>query len=225
MAIKCNFCRKVAISLVAMIFKVLTATLYKTYRVQSKGYDVLFQRVADNQPFIFSFWHYSFAYFSMWTGGVPGVVMVSASNDGEFLAKILENKGYETVRGSRHRGGLGALKGLLKAVKKGRCPIIVADGSKGPARVVQAGAILLASRSGAPILPVCWSAKRYWVFNSWDRTAIPQPFSKVWELCAEPFYVPKGLDSEGLEEYRQRLEVVLNSLYDQAWARFDRLEH
>jgi hypothetical protein len=44
------------------------------------------------------------------------------------------------------------------------------------------------------------------VLNSWDRTLIPKPFSRVFVRWGNPFYVPEYLDEAGFETIRQQIE-------------------
>ncbi len=55
------------------------------------------------------------------------------------------------MRGSRNRSGVRALKGLIDLMRQGYNAAIVADGSQGPPRVMQAGALLLAGKIGQAI--------------------------------------------------------------------------
>ena len=102
---------------------------------------------------------------------------------------------------------------------------MVADGSQGPPLVVQAGSILLASRSGAPILPVTWSASKAYTFNSWDHTCIPKPFSRIDFFYGKPVSVPAAIDREEIERYRTKLEEEMNDLYRTAWAHCGKEKH
>jgi lysophospholipid acyltransferase (LPLAT)-like uncharacterized protein len=151
--------------------------------------------------------------------------MVSASRDGEYIARLAEELGFDTARGSRNNRGMQALKEILKAAKAGRNTAIVADGSQGPPRIAQPGAILVASRTGVPVLPMMWSATRYLTIPSWDRTAIPKPFSRIDYFFGEPLSVPPDLKEEGIEEYRLILEERLNELYSRAWQLHGQDEH
>ncbi len=176
-------------------------------------------------PAIGTCWHYGIIGIFYVLRNESSVMMVSASDDGDYIAKLSECLGFSTVRGSRNRGGVQALKELLNKIRQGENLGIVADGSQGPPRVVQAGSILLASRTGAPILPMVWSTSRYFTINSWDRTVIPKLFSQIDFFYGEPLHVPKKLDSTGIEKYRLKLEGRLNSLYQDAWSRHGRKEH
>ncbi|WP_228130016.1 lysophospholipid acyltransferase family protein [Desulfocapsa sulfexigens] len=154
-----------------------------------------------------------------------GVAMVSASKDGEYISRVANKLGYSTVRGSRKKGGLQAIKSLVRHMRAGQNAAIVADGSQGPARVVQAGCIVLASRAGVPVLPMLWSCNRYKRFGSWDGTVLPLPFSKIDFFYGEPLYVAPKIKSEDVEDYRLILENRLSDLYDEAWALHGKKEH
>ncbi|MBI5557314.1 MAG: lysophospholipid acyltransferase family protein [Deltaproteobacteria bacterium] len=208
-----------------LLFRVVSLALFATCRVERRGYGH-FQGLAEAAtPFIVSFWHYGVIYIVYQARDIPYVAMVSASKDGEYVSRILQGKGFSTVRGSRNKGAVGALKGLIREMAKGKTAVLVADGSQGPARKAQAGTILLAARTGAPIVPLGWAADRCISFRSWDKTALPLPFSKVVMWYGEPIAVPRDLTGEVLEEYRLRLEQALDLIYEKSWGEFGKREH
>lgn len=228
MAVKKNFLQRVALILVPLVYVMLSGLLFATCRITHNGSGAALPGKKKKQKgqFIFAFWHYGLFYVIHRFRRRHGVAMVSGSKDGEYIARLMHLLGYKTVRGSRHKGGLGAIRDMVKIMKKeGREAGIVADGSQGPSRQVQAGVILLASRTGVPIMPLAWAASRYFVFNSWDRTALPHPFAKLSMWYGEPMTVPGGLKARDLEKYRLELENRLNSLYEEAWAEFGKEGH
>lgn len=170
---------------------------------------------------IVPFWHYSLFYMLYHVSRYPAVALVSASKDGEYIARVAQKLGFEAVRGSSNRHGAKALKQLLRAMRAGKHVGIVADGSQGPVRRVQPGTVYLASKTGSVILPMVWSADRCKIFKSWDRTVLPMPFSKIVMRYGEPIKIPSGLNSEGIEQYRLVLEKKMNNLYNQVWAEFE----
>ena len=71
------------------------------------------------------------------------------------------------------------------------------------------GPIIAAQRTGRPIIPVSFAAKRKWRLNTWDRTIIPKPFSRgVW-MYGDPLFIPKDLDRNGRRAKRAELELIL----------------
>lgn len=129
------------------------------------------------------------------------------------------------MRGSANRFGIRALKGMVDHVKQGKNAGIVADGSQGPALKAQPGAVLLAAKSGSPIMPIVWAAKRYKAFNSWDRTVLPLPFSSIILQYGGLLWVEPELTAAATEQYRQQLEATMNSMYRQLWEEFGQNGH
>ncbi|RLB34799.1 MAG: hypothetical protein DRH20_11750 [Deltaproteobacteria bacterium] len=159
---------------------------------------------------IYVTWHQRVSFFIRIFVGTGLCVMVSQSRDGEYGTRLARRLGLSTVRGSSTRGGKQALRALIGRIKGGVCGGMLADGPRGPARVAKTGTIVLAKETGAPIVPLVWSADRCWTLNSWDRSLFPKPFARVMLSYGEPIFVPPETKMHELEHYRQRLEDVLN---------------
>lgn len=228
MAVKNGFLSKILLAVVPWIYAWLSRVLFATCRVRVHGAEHLGQCEAQGKPFVAVFWHYSvFSAVELIRsrGGRGWTAMVSASEDGEFVARILARQGVVPLRGSRNRGGLSALKGLIGLLRQGYNAAIVADGSQGPPRIMQAGAILLAGKNGAPILPLTVAADRFWAFRSWDRTLLPKPFAQLDLWYGEPLTVSEKAGPEEIEQCRLEMEDRLNGLYAQAWGEFGKEGH
>jgi lysophospholipid acyltransferase (LPLAT)-like uncharacterized protein len=146
---------------------------------------------ARGVPILFALWH-GRMYLSIQAHRNQGIVtMASQSKDGELIARWLEKNGYVVVRGSTTRGGSQALREMVRQVRSGRHAALTVDGPKGPARIVQPGAVQLARLTGAWILPITSSASRPHFFTSWDRYLLPYPFSKAIVAYGEPFPIPE----------------------------------
>lgn len=222
---KDGFWYRVSLRVVPFIFVWLTCIWFFTCRIQTHGQIYRDQIDARQAPAVASFWHYTILFIFYFMRKDDAVAMVSGSKDGEYISRVANKMGHATVRGSRKKGGLQAIKSLIRYMRKGQNAAIVADGSQGPARVVQAGSIVLASRTGAPVLPMLWSCNRYKRFDSWDGTALPLPFSKIDFFYGEPLFVPQKIQSDEIEKYRMILENRLNDLYTKAWALHGKIEH
>lgn len=227
MAVKGRFGKRLALWLVPWLYGVVARLLFATYRITVVGGEHLRRCESASAPVVAAFWHYCvFIIVEINRNRNQGwAAMVSASDDAEYVARILERRGVTTVRGSRNRSGMRALKGLIDLMRQGRNAVIVADGSQGPRRVMQAGALFLAGKTGAPILPMAVAADRYWTFHSWDRTMLPKPFARLIVAYGEPFNMPAECDSELLERFRREAEERLNRLYELAWRQVGRSPH
>ncbi len=143
-------------------------------------------------------------------------VLSSRHRDGEIIARILKNLGSGTVRGSTTHGGYEAILQMVNKVKEGYDIAITPDGPKGPAFKVQPGAVVIAQKSGVPIIPLTNSARKRWTLKSWDKFIIPKPFSRVVIFVGEPIYVPVELSPEELDLKSKELEENLNLLTEKA---------
>lgn len=222
---KDGFWYRVSLHFVPFIFVWLTRIWFATCRIRIHGQEYRDQIDASKGPAVATFWHYTIFFIFYFMRKESGVAMVSASRDGEYISRVANKIGFVTVRGSRKKGGVQAIKGLIRYMGEGKNAAIVADGSQGPARVVQAGSIILASRAEAPVLPMLWSCNRYKRFGSWDGTVLPYPFSRIDFFYGEPLVVPPKIKSEEVETYRLILEKRLNDLYKKAWRQQGREEH
>ncbi|MCF6289961.1 MAG: lysophospholipid acyltransferase family protein [Desulfobacterales bacterium] len=221
-----DFLYKASLAVAPPLFSAIIRTLFLTCRTEVFGNEHR-QRCRAAGPYIVAFWHYGTYYNILQDQDEAMVGMVSNSRDGEYMARFLERNGFTTVRGSRGRdkGGLKALLKMVLEVKQGKVGVIVADGSQGPVRVVQPGAIILAGRTGAPVLPMAWAANRYHAFGTWDRSILPLPFARIALGYGEPLYVEPGIRGKALEQKRLELEKRLNDLYTGLWQRFGRKGH
>jgi len=105
--------------------------------------------------------------------------LVSASKDGAWLVAFFNLLGIGAVRGSSSWRGGKALVELEEKLLAGEDIAITPDGPRGPVYDFKLGPASLALRTRSPVLLVgsgFASAKR---LKSWDRFALPHPFSKV----------------------------------------------
>lgn len=200
-------------TLAFIITRGITLTLRMTIRGEDKVHDV----VMSGTPVILSLWHgRMFILIDKLRLNYPDRLKVatiaSQSQDGELISQTLHKLGFYVARGSSTRGGIKASLQLLKVMKDGYNIAITVDGPKGPRYEVKPGIILLAKKTGYPILPVSASAYHAWVFKSWDRFLLPKPFSKVMVTAGSPLFIPSDATSEELEGYRNTLEKEMNEI-------------
>ena len=163
--------------------------LARTWRVDERNGGVLRELRARKQPVIFAFWHGRMLPLLWHHRGQGAAILVSEHGDGEIIARVAEALGYRTVRGSTTRGSERALLRLIRTVQGGTDIAVTPDGPRGPAETFAAGALVVAQRSGAPIIPVTSGSAGAWRLRSWDRFMIPRPFARVSVAYGEPIRV------------------------------------
>jgi lysophospholipid acyltransferase (LPLAT)-like uncharacterized protein len=146
-------------------------------------------------------------------------VLISKHADGQLIAEVCRHLGIRVVRGSTTRGGIGATWQMLQLGKKSHL-VITPDGPRGPRRRLQPGVVSLAALTGMPIVPVGIGFHRPWRTRSWDRMALPRPFSRGVYVTAQPILVPPEVSGKLLEEYTSLVEVELQRASEVAeqWA-------
>lgn len=173
------------------------------------------------RPVLYTAWHchllFPLFYGQNYANQLPPVVlMASPSRDGEFIAAVAQGLGFTVCLGSRRKGGVQALQQMADFIRRGYSSGVVADGSRGPARVAQNGPLYLARLTGAPIIPLAVAASRQKIFPTWDRFVLPLPFSRLALLVGQPLPVVPAARGAALEALRQELENRLNELFQRA---------
>lgn len=192
-----------------------------TLDIQSASYDETIDHVRPDfsGPYIMVAWHeYLMVPFYL-HGQSNAAILTSRHRDASWLSEAARHMRFETVRGSTARGGSSALLELLR--RGGKMNLgITPDGPRGPRRRLAAGSVYLSSKSRIPIIAMGIGYDRPWRMSTWDRFAIPRPHSSTRVILSPPIPIPPGLDRDGVDYYRRRVETVLNRLTVEAesWA-------
>ena len=141
--------------------------------------------------------------------------MTSRSFDGEYIARAIQRLGFGAARGSSTRGGVGALIEMVRFVRAKRAAAFTVDGPRGPRGVAKNGALILSKKTGQPVVPICFTAEKFWTVKSWDKLRIPRPFSRALVSLGETFPIRERTDDAELEQSRQRLQTALDQLAEE----------
>jgi len=199
---------------IAPIVNVLYRLWCSTLRIRESGREAFDALAAAGKPAICCLWHDELFALMHVRRTLRVVTIVSQSNDGEYLARLLQALGLKTARGSSSRGGLKALlhtARLMRQEKYNGC--ITVDGPRGPRHKAKPGAIILAFRTPAHVIPTRLFLHRAKKFRSWDRFQLPLPFSKVDIVFGAPYLLSiDELNEATLEQERLELERRLHAL-------------
>ncbi len=136
--------RRFSLFIIPLFIAWMIRIWFATCRKRSHGYENRHKAEKHGVPFIGTCWHFCVIGIFAFYKKESFVVMVSSSNDGEYLSRMVRLLGLSVARGSRNRRGGQAAKELFKHLKKGNNVGLVADGSQGPPRVAQPGGVFLA---------------------------------------------------------------------------------
>ena len=200
--------------LVAMLLRLLHATVRYEEILEEGG-----RADQRGEASVWCFWHRCLLPAACFFRGRPRTtLLISASFDGELIARTIERLGYETVRGSSSRAGAGGLRALARAVRDGATAVIPGDGPRGPRYLLKSGVIRLAQLTGQPVNSFYLLPQRAWVLRSWDALLVPKPFSRVVMVWGRPVPPPESGATE--EETRLAVEATLERLRLLAEAHF-----
>jgi len=209
--------KKDLISLIAIKFAwLLIQVLGKTGFINVLNRKYLKHAYNNGQPVMFVVWHGTMLLPIYAHRHEQIVAMVSEHDDGEIIAQTIHRLGYQTVRGSSTRGGTKAYREMLKKLNEGNNCTILPDGPTGPRHVFKKGALLLAQRGGALILPLTFSAKNPISLKTWDRFTLWRPFTRICLAYGKPMKLPRKTDPKTLERYRLKIENRMITLQKEA---------
>ena len=202
---------------------VAVRALGATLRLTEQGVESMQALWAAGQPLIYAAWHgriLMIPWLNVRLGRTRGAravrVLTSRSHDGELVARWIARFGLSVVRGSSSRGGAEALRALAAAVRAGQDVAVVPDGPRGPRERLQAGLVVLAATTGAPVVPLAFAARPAHRLASWDRFLVPLPFARAAVVFGAATTVPRGAD-------RERARVDLERALREVTATADRL--
>lgn len=205
------------------LFHLITSAIYRTCRITTIGKEHEDQFLRQGKPILFVSWHQGLLYYVYHFRDRNGIIMVSQSKDGDLIDRVLKLFGLQSARGSSRRGGRQALDVMIDTINRTHCSGgLVADAPRGPFGVAKIGIIRLAKETGLPLIPVMWWAKRKIMFNSWDKTLLPLPFTRIVFFYEPPIFVPPDVDDEQMERIREDLTDQLNRMHKQAQEYFDK---
>lgn len=151
-----------------------------TWRVRFDEHPEFVRDLASHTPMVIAHWHGDELAILHLLPRYRAAAMTSTSQDGELMDRLVNRFGGKTSRGSSTRGGVSALKGILRLAKSGYRPSVAVDGPKGPIYKVKPGIFEISKITGGVIYPLSVACDRSFVFKkAWNKTFLPLPFAKI----------------------------------------------
>lgn len=181
--------------------------------------------IRSQMPVIAAMWHgQHFMIHYAWPEAAPVSALISRSDDGSLNANILERLGVEPIRGSggepakwRKRGGVAALREMLRRLSAGSTVVLTADVPK-VSRIAGMGIVTLAQMSGRPIHPIAVVTRHRIDFRTWDRASIGLPFGRGAMVLGPAIHVDREADADALEAARLAVQRGLDDVHARAYA-------
>ena len=191
--------------------------LYFTWRIEIYEPPELKAALQNQDPIIMAHWHGDELGLLHLVKTYGLATMTSTSKDGSLIDYVIAKLGGKTARGSSTRGGVSALKGLIRLCKSGHPVSFAVDGPRGPIYDVKPGVFELSRLMSAEIFPVGLFAEKKFVFTrSWNRAVLPKPFSKVRIYYDVPLKALDKKDNPKSKELSQTLAERIHFARKQA---------
>ncbi|MBN2244306.1 MAG: lysophospholipid acyltransferase family protein [Candidatus Aminicenantes bacterium] len=167
---------------------------------------------AEKKPVVILIWHGRILLATYFFRNKNIMPLISPSQDGEIIVRILAKWRYKILRGSSSHSVFDAWKKMKRELLNKGEVIIVPDGPKGPDRKMKPGGVKLACETNAFLLPFSFSASRRKLLKSWDSFLLFPPFSRVVVFFGEPIECKKGTSHKDLDLLCRRVENILIDL-------------
>jgi lysophospholipid acyltransferase (LPLAT)-like uncharacterized protein len=212
-----SFSRRAQIPIIAAATLTLLRTLGPTLRFDVVGWPNAERVHASGRRCILAFWHRGILAATWWWRHRGIVVMNSTNFDGQWTRRVIESVGFGTAQGSSTRGGLRGLAVMARKIDQGHDAAFTIDGPRGPRYVAKPGPVLLARRTGAPIVCFHVHPEHAHTFKkSWDLFQVPCPFSRVALVIGPPIEVPSDANRETVEGKHAEMQKMLEGVRDAA---------
>jgi lysophospholipid acyltransferase (LPLAT)-like uncharacterized protein len=191
-----------------------------TLRYEVLGWQHAERVHASGKRCIWAFWHRVILPIVWWHRNHGVVVMNTTAFDGQWTRKVIEWLGFGTAQGSSSRGGLRGLAVMAQRLEEGLDCAFTIDGPRGPRYVAKPGPVMLARKTGCPVMVFHIGIDRGKTFtNTWDHFLLPMPFAHAAILFAPPIYVPADADQRMLEAKHAEMQRELERVRDiaEAW--------
>jgi len=207
-----SFKERLMIRAADLAFFITIKLIGRTVKFEIDGWENWEAASREGKIPIYTFWHDRVFLATYFWQRRAIVVMTSRSFDGEYIARFIQRFGYGAARGSSSRGATGAIVEMVRLMRAGCPTAFTIDGPRGPRHVAKMGAILLAKKTGNPVLPFTITAEKFWQAKSWDRPQIAKPFSRARVHIAPPIFISPDADDAELESKRDELQRALDEL-------------
>ncbi len=207
--------RRIQIPIIAAAVYSVIRMLGPTLRYEVLGWQHAERVYASKKQCIWAFWHRVIIPVAWWARHRGIVVMNTTAFDGQWTRKVIEWLGFGTAQGSSSRGGLRGLAVMARRLEEGLDCAFTIDGPRGPRYVAKPGPVMLARKTGCPIMLFHIGVERGKTFErTWDHFLLPAPFARTVILFAPPIYVSADANAEVMEAKHAEMQRELERVRD-----------
>jgi len=200
------------------IFAWYVGLVLRSTRWTYVGFQAAEADIAKGIPRVFCAWHSRLAlmpYFRRWDDHRMTAIG-STHADAQIAMAYLQKNGINSLHFQTSGSKTGPLWAAVKELRNGGSLGLTPDGPFGPSRVVQPGAIMIASLAKKRVSAVAYSTRRRFTVRSWDRFVIPLPFGRGVFVMADGFIPPPRMDAAQMQAAQDELTKLLDAVTAEA---------
>ena len=198
---------KITLCFAPFFAAVLIRFIYTGLKKEKVNFEYLDELWSTGKNVVFAAWHDQLLLIPPVYSGRSAKVLISASKDGELIARTVAHFGIEAIRGSSSRGGREALMEMKALASEAIDLGITPDGPRGPRHEVKFGVVQLARTTGRPIVPLAFACSHGHRFKSWDKFLLAFPWGRAVYCIGTPLYAE---DDESAEDFRVRVQQAMD---------------
>jgi hypothetical protein len=145
------------------------------------------------------------------------VVLTDVSPAAKLAGEMQTHFGMRYFPMSTKLSNLAAAREVMRLVQSGLTLGVLADGPRGPARLMKDAPIDWARVAGRPIVLYAYAMRRQFRLNSWDRMIVPLPFSRG--VCLYRRFdaeVPRRAEPAQMERLKVEIAEALGAVLEEA---------
>jgi len=194
--------------------KPLLSALFLLNKKTILNQEIVEEKIEVGKSVIVCLWHGRLLFPFYFLRKMEGYGLVGLHQDAEIISRIGTKMGWNPIRGSSTKGGVGAFQKMVDILSSGRKMVFVTpDGPKGPKQRAKPGVMRAAMLTDAVIIPMSGQASRRWEIKNWDTFVVPKPFGSVSLIFGKPMEVSK---KDEIKQKIKELEEELNRIQDLA---------
>ena len=207
--------RRIQIPIVAAVVYSVIRMLGPTLRFEVLGWHHAEEVHSSGKRCVWAFWHRVIIPIVWWARNMGIVVMNTTAFDGQWTRKVIERLGFGTAQGSSSRGGLRGLAVMARRIEEGHDCAFTIDGPRGPRYVAKPGPVMLARKTGCPVMVFHAGVEHGKTFEkTWDHFLLPRPFARAVIIFAPPIPVPEDASAELMESKHTAMQRELERVRD-----------
>jgi lysophospholipid acyltransferase (LPLAT)-like uncharacterized protein len=190
----------------------IVAILFNTLKIRSINEEKIKELNRRGKRIVYAFWHGQSFFLIKYMARRNITIIASPSRDGKLGADVLKRFGYGIIYGSSSKSPIRAIIQSVQAMRAGRDMAIAVDGPRGPLHQIKPGALFLAKKMNASIVPAVNSSFPALTFRSWDRFILPRPFARSVMVFGDPVLLSPDMSDETMQNETRMIEAELNRL-------------